>query len=153
VAYVNSVLQPGETVKIIGRMHWTIFIRSLLFGAVGAALLMYGEQEATRIGQIVAYAGWLVLAIAAVLFLAAWFKRSTSELSVTTHRVVYKRGFIWRHTAEMNMDKVETVNVEQSIMGRILGYGSIHVMGTGQGIESLHGIGSPIAVRSAITAG
>ncbi len=153
MAYVNSVLQPGETVKVIGRLHWTIFVRSVLLGAVGVALLMYGGQEATQMGKIVTYVGWLALAIAAALFLAAWFKRSTSELSVTTHRVIYKRGFIWRHTVEMNMDKVETVNVDQSIMGRILGYGTIHVLGTGQGIESLHGIGSPIAVRTAITAG
>jgi uncharacterized membrane protein YdbT with pleckstrin-like domain len=67
--------------------------------------------------------------------------------------VIYKRGFIWRHTVEMNMDKVETVNVDQSILGRILSYGTIHILGTGQGIESLHGIGSPVAVRNAITAG
>jgi uncharacterized membrane protein YdbT with pleckstrin-like domain len=153
VAYVNSVLQPGETVKVIGRMHWTIFVRPLLLAAVGAALLVYGEQDGTRTGKVLTYVGWLALAFATVLFLAAWFKRSTTELSVTTHRVIYKHGFIWRHTVEMNMDKVETVNVDQSIMGRILGYGTIHVLGTGQGFESLHGIGSPIAVRSAITAG
>ena len=154
MAYVNSVLQPGETIKVIGRMHWTIFVRSVLLGAVAVALLMYGEQQGTQIGKIVTYVGWLGLAIAVVLFLAAWFKRSTSELSVTTHRVIYKRGFIWRHTVEMNMDKVETVNVDQSILGRILGYGTIHVLGTGQGgIESLHAMGSPITVRNAITAG
>jgi len=52
----------------------------------------------------------------------------------------------------MNMDKVETVNVDQSILGRILGYGTIHVLGTGQGIEGLSRIGRPITVRNAITA-
>ena len=61
------------------------------------------------------------------------FRRWTTELSVTNHRVIYKRGFIRRHTVEMNMDKVETVNVDQSILGRIAGYGTIHVLGTGQG--------------------
>lgn len=153
MAYVNSVLQPGETVKVIGRMHWTIFLRPLLLGAFAALLLMYGAHDETQVGKIVTYAGWLALAIAALLFFAAWFRRSTTELSVTTHRVIYKRGFIWRRTAEMNMDKVETVNVDQSIVGRIFGYGTIQVLGTGQGFESLHGIGSPIAVRNAITAG
>ena len=90
--------------------------------------------------------------VAAVLFLHAAFTGWATELSVTTHRVIYKRGFIWRYTVEMNMDKVETVNVDQSILGRILGYGTIHVLGTGQGIEGLRRIARPIAVRNAITA-
>ncbi len=156
VAYAHSVLQSGETVKVIGRLHWTIFLRSVLFGVVGLALVFYGEKTlmSPSVGRSVVYLGWAVLVVAAVLFLHAAFKRWTTELSVTSHRVIYKRGFIWRRTVEMNMDKVETVNVDQSIMGRILGYGTIHVLGTGQGgIQGLHGMGSPIAVRNAITAG
>jgi uncharacterized membrane protein YdbT with pleckstrin-like domain len=152
VSYVNSVLQPNETVKIIGKLHWTIYVRAWLFAAIAAALLYYGARDYTQMGRIAGYLGWLSLAIAAALFLQAWFRHWTMELAVTTHRVIYKRGFIWRHTVEMNMDKVETVNVDQSIMGRMLGYGTIYIRGTGQGIESLRSIGSPIAVRSAITA-
>lgn len=154
MSYVSSVLQPGETVKIVGRLHWTIFGHALLVAAAAVVLMVYGENSALApsIGRGLVYLGWIGLAVAAVLFLQAGFRRWTTELSVTDRRVIYKRGFIWRHTAEMNMDKVETVNVEQSILGRILGYGTIHVMGTGQGIESLRGIGSPIALRNAITA-
>ena len=156
VAYVNSVLQPGESVKVIGRLHWTIFVRAFLLAAIALVLMIYGEKSimSPSIGRTFVYLGWIGLAVAAVLFLHAAFKRWTTELSVTTHRVIYKRGFIWRYTVEMNMDKVETVNVDQSILGRILGYGTIHVLGTGQGgINSLHGMGSPITVRNAITAG
>jgi hypothetical protein len=155
VAYVHSVLQPGETVKVIGRLHWTVFVRSVLLAAFSFLLMIYGGQGimSPNVGRSLVYLGWVGLTVAAALFLYAAFRRWTTELSVTTHRVIYKRGFIWRHTVEMNMDKVETVNVDQSIMGRILGYGTIHVLGTGQGgIESLHGMGSPIAVRNAITA-
>jgi uncharacterized membrane protein YdbT with pleckstrin-like domain len=75
-----------------------------------------------------------------------------TELSVTNHRVIYKSGFIRRHTVEMNMDKVETVNVNQSILGRLLGYGSIQVLGTGQGIGGLRRIAAPLTLRNAITA-
>jgi uncharacterized membrane protein YdbT with pleckstrin-like domain len=156
VAYVNSILQPGETVKVIGRLHWTIFVRAFLLAAVSLAVMVYGEKTlmSPGIGRIFVYLGWAGLAVAAALFLHAAFRRWTTELSVTTHRVIYKRGFIWRHTIEMNMDKVETVNVDQSIMGRILGYGTIHVLGTGQGgIQGLHGMGAPTAVRNAITVG
>jgi uncharacterized membrane protein YdbT with pleckstrin-like domain len=67
--------------------------------------------------------------------------------------VIYKRGFIWRRTEEMNMDKVETVDVDQSILARIFGYGTIHVKGTGagKGIE-VRRLGSPIDLRNAIIA-
>ena len=155
MAYVDSVLQPGETVKVIGRLHWTIFLRAFVLAVVSVVVMIYGQKSiSASIGSVVVYAGWIGLAVAAVLFLHAAFRRWTTELSVTTHRVIFKRGFIWRHTVEMNMDKVETVNVDQSILGRILGYGTIHVLGTGQGgITSLRGMGAPITVRNAITAG
>ncbi len=52
----------------------------------------------------------------------------------------------------MNMDKVESVIVDQSILGRLLGYGSIHVRGTGEGLEDLDYISSPISLRNTITA-
>ena len=152
MAYVNSVLQPGETVKVIGRLHWINYIRAFLLLLIAAALLIYGMQDATKVQRTVTYVGWLVLAVAVVMLLADWFKRQMTELSVTNHRVIYKTGFLRRHTVEMNMDKVETVNVDESITGRILGYGTIHVLGTGQGIEGLSRIAHPIEVRTAITA-
>ena len=82
---------------------------------------------------------------------------------MTDRRIIYKRGFINRHTEEMNMDKVASVDVDQSILGRILDYGTVHVMGTGggqavdrtgseRGIEHLHRIAAPLALRNAITA-
>ncbi len=152
MAYVNSVLQPGETVKVIGRLHWINYIKSFLLLVIAVALLVYGMQDTTKVQRTVTYIGWLVLAVAVVMLLSSWFRRQMTELSVTNHRVIYKTGFLRRHTVEMNMDKVETVNVDQSIMGRILGYGTIHVLGTGQGIEGLSRIGRPIEVRNAITA-
>jgi len=152
VAYVNSVLQPGETVKVVGRLHWINYLKAFLLAAIAVVLLLYGEQTPTTAGRTAVYLGWLLLAVGGVLFLGAWFRRWITELSVTNHRVIYKSGFIRRHTVEMNMDKVETVNVDQSILGRVLGYGTIHVLGTGQGIEGLSRIAAPIRVRNAITA-
>ena len=152
VAYVNSVLQPGETIKAIGRLHWINYLKAFLLLAIAVVCLLYGQQEATTVGRVATYVGWLLLVLAIVLLLGAWFTRQMTELSVTNHRVIYKTGFIRRHTVEMNMDKVETVNVDQSILGRILGYGTIHVLGTGQGIEGLRRIAGPINLRNAITA-
>ena len=152
VAYVNSVLQPGEAVKVIGRLHWINYLKAFVAAAIAVVLLLYGEHEATKVGRTATFVGWLLLVVAGVALLSSWFRRLMTELSVTNHRVIYKSGFIRRHTVEMNMDKVETVNVDQTILGRILGYGTIHVLGTGQGLEGLSRIAHPIEVRNAITA-
>ena len=152
MAYVHSVLQPGETVKMIGRFHWVIFVRAVLVAIAGALILAFSSKVGQRMTDILVITGWIVVGVGALMFMRAWMKRSMTELSVTNHRVIFKRGFIWRHTVEMNMDKVETVDVDQSILGRILGYGTIRILGTGQGIEGLSKVGSPIELRSAITA-
>ena len=71
---------------------------------------------------------------------------------MTNRRIVYKCGLIKRHTVEMNMDKVESVDVDQSVFGRMLNYGDITIRGTGEGIEPLHGIGAPLEFRNHVTA-
>jgi uncharacterized membrane protein YdbT with pleckstrin-like domain len=71
---------------------------------------------------------------------------------VTNLRVIYKRGFIERNTVEMNMDKIESVGVTQTIVGRLLDYGSIHIRGTGEGIETLRKMAAPVLLRNCITA-
>lgn len=157
MSYANSVLQAGEAIKAVGKLHWIVFVRGLAFGFVGLMLLLYGYDTQTDsrrdLASILVIVGALCLLISAVLILSAWFHRWITEISVTTHRVIYKTGFIRRHTVEMNMDKVETVDVDQSILGRLLGFGTIRVRGTGQSIESLRGIAHPIELRNAITAG
>ena len=151
------MLQPGETIKAVGRLHWIVFVRGFLLLAAGTALLYYGyrTQRDARgdVASVLVLVGGLVLLVGLALWLSAWFHRWITEISVTTHRVIYKTGFIRRHTVEMNMDKVETVDVDQSLLGRILGFGTIRVRGTGQSIESLRGIAHPIELRNAITAG
>ncbi len=157
MSYANSVLQAGEAIKAVGKLHWIVFVRGLLFGLVGLVLLVYGYDTQTDsrrdLASILVIVGALCLLIGAVLILSAWFHRWITEISVTTHRVIYKTGFIRRHTVEMNMDKVETVDVDQSILGRLLGFGTVRVRGTGQSIESLREIAHPIELRNAITAG
>ena len=87
--------------------------------------------------HVVTYRVWYGLLFFGVLFAVtlfrAWFARWITEIAVTDRRIIYKRGFIWRHTEEMNMDKVPSVDVDQSILGRMLDYGTIHVIGTGGG--------------------
>ena len=149
---------------MLGKLHWIIYAHAAIslivltcslmvvivgFGyspseeSSGLALLLVG---AAALAAMVSFAAAIILAI------AAWFDQWTTEIAVTDRRVIYKRGFIQRHTAEMNMDKIESVIVDQSILGRILGFGSIHVLGTGEGLEHLHKVSSPVELRNCITA-
>jgi len=152
MSYVAAVLQPGERVRAVGHLHWVIFLRAILLAAIGFAVLALARELAPRIKDVADIAGWIVLALALLAFLQAWFRRSITELAVTNRRVIYKRGFLRRHTVEMNMDKVETVDVDQTVAGRLLGFGTIHVHGTGQGIENLNRVAAPLRLRNAITA-
>jgi uncharacterized membrane protein YdbT with pleckstrin-like domain len=100
---------------------------------------------------------WLIVAFvcamaAGVMMFSAWFRRWTTELDVTDRRVVHKRGFITRHTVEMNMDKIESVDVEQSVFGRIFDFGDIAIRGTGTGWEPICTVKAPLKFRNCITA-
>jgi len=81
------------------------------------------------------------------LTIYAWLKRWLSEFVITNRRIVIKEGFIARRTFEMNLSKIETVNVDQTVMGRILNYGSITIIGTGGTKETFHNIARPMKFR------
>ena len=100
-------------------------------------------------------AHWLAaaLTVAGLLLLAkAWLDYAITEIAITDRRVIYKRGLIRRLTAEMNIDKVESVVVNQSVLARLLQFGEIDLRGTGGGIEGIADLADPLRFRSAITA-
>jgi uncharacterized membrane protein YdbT with pleckstrin-like domain len=107
-------------------------------------------QHTTAAGAFIGISAADAIWVKAIV--ADLFRQWITEIAVTDRRIIYKRGFIRRVTAEMNMDKVESVDVTQSILGRLLDYGSIHVRGTGEGIEHLHNIAHPVDLRNCITA-
>jgi len=150
MSYVRHVLQPGETIRHESRVHWIVYLPGIALSAAGLIGFGYLAQD----GDSPAFRGLLIIALVAGLLsiVSAWFRRWTTEIAVTDRRVIYKRGFIRRRTIEMNMDKVESVDVNQSIPGRILDYGTIIVRGTGAGIEPLTSIDSPIEFRNSVTA-
>jgi len=149
-SYVNRVLQPDETVKHLSKISRIVFIPGVLLLIVGAVALFLSHivpaQDAPIVLGVAALAGVFGLLSVA----RSGFKRWTTEIAVTNRRVIYKRGFIRRRTVEMNMDKVESVDVDQSIAGRVFGYGTVVVRGTGGGIEPLDKIDGPLELRNAI---
>jgi uncharacterized membrane protein YdbT with pleckstrin-like domain len=152
MSYVKHILQPGEKVLVIGKIHWIIYVPGVLWlicaaAAFGASVhFKYTDYQWPALALALVF---LILGLAGVL--RAWWKIFTTEIAVTTARVVHKRGFINRYTNEMNLDKVESVKVDQSVLGRIFDYGTIFILGTGQGFEKLKMISHAIELRNAIT--
>ena len=148
MSYVTSVLQPDEKIIATGHVHWIIYGRGLLVLIIG--LIVFGIAPDGGFGTLIRVVGILVILVGLYDLVRAWINQVTTEVAVTNKRVIKKRGLIWRETAEMNMDKVESALVEQSLLGRALNYGSIVIRGTGSGIEGLNHIAKPLELRSAI---
>ncbi len=153
--YVRRVLQPGETIVYDTKLHWLIYTRMILLLIV--CVILAAVSGSTSDNQNLSLAFRIAALIFALLALGAGLRafiwRATTELAVTDHRVIYKTGLLSRHTIEMNRDKVESVDVDQTLLGRIFGYGTIIVRGTGGSLEPIRDIGDPLTFRSHITAG
>ena len=152
--YIDDILQPGEKVLYSTNAHWIFFGPAILLWIM-AAVLIFGSSLIPGGGPLV-LVGWSLAAIVAAVALyrtvTGWFHRWTTETDVTNLRVVHKTGFITRKTFEMSLDKIESVDVNQSIPGRIFDYGDVIIMGVGKSEEKLDTIASPIAFRNSITA-
>jgi uncharacterized membrane protein YdbT with pleckstrin-like domain len=154
LAYYTKVLQPNENVRVVGRLHWLVYSKTILLLIVAIALFFWtmGVQDPEQKKEFLMATG-AAFGLMLVMLFAEWIQRRSTEIVVTDHRVIYKTGILSRHTTEMNISKIETVDIDQSILGRIFGYGTILIRGTGETIEPLRSVGAPITIRNAITIG
>jgi uncharacterized membrane protein YdbT with pleckstrin-like domain len=151
--YVRRVLQPDENVVHLTRLHPVIFLPAIFWLGLALVLLIVALTLSGDLG----IAGKALAAFCALFAVAAavpaFIRRACTELAVTDRRVIYKSGLVARHTLEMNRSKVESVDVDQSLLGRLLGFGTITVRGTGGSLEPIRVISDPLTFRSHITAG
>lgn len=150
--YIDEILQPGERVLYSTNAHWIFYFPAILAWIVAFGLLVLsGQTTANGLVMLCLIAAGVVALAALFWTVKGWFHRFTTETDVTNLRVVHKTGFIKRRTFEMALDKVESVDVDQTILGRILNYGDVTIRGVGEGIETIKTIASPLAFRSSIT--
>src|SRR5712675_299859 len=151
--YIDDILQPGEKVLYSTNAHWIFYLPAIAAWLVAVILLILSRSAVNDSIVLLCLSLAAIAAIAALYWSAkAWFHRWTTETDVTNLRVVHKTGFITRQTFEMSLDKVESVDVDQSILGRIFDYGNVTVRGVGEGKETIATIASPLEFRNHITA-
>jgi uncharacterized membrane protein YdbT with pleckstrin-like domain len=151
--YIDEILQPGEKVLYSTNAHWMFYLPAIAAWILALVLLILSRTTTTEGIILLCLAASAIVAIVALYWtVKAWFHRWTTETDVTNLRVVHKTGFIKRRTFEMALDKVESVDVNQSILGRLLDFGDVTILGVGEGKETISTIASPLAFRNSITA-
>ena len=149
MSYIRNVLQPGETIRYQGSVHWVLYLPAIGLAFVSVAIAAVSSIMSWPYGWISAAA---CLLLGLLLAVRAWFIRWMTEIAVTDRRVIYARGFIQRHSVEVHMDKIESVDVDQTVFGRLLDYGDVTIHGTGTTLEPLRAVDRPIEFRNQVTA-
>jgi uncharacterized membrane protein YdbT with pleckstrin-like domain len=130
MSYINDTLLPGEKIRYSGHVHWIIFVPCLFLAGIAIPAYIYLEQ-----GVI----SGVLLFLSIVSFLRATVYYLTTELGITNQRIIAKFGFIRRVTFELNINRIMSLNVQQSVFGRIFDYGDLFVNGIG-------GVSTPVPV-------
>ena len=164
MSYVKKSLVPGETLLYETRHHWLVLLGplllSLLLVAVAIGLVVESMQAKDSHGMAAGATGTEIQAMeigAAVLVVIAvaafgygLTKRNATEMAVTNRRVLIKTGLGSRRTLDLMLTRVESIGVEETFWGRMLGYGSVVVRGTGGTPESFVMIAHPQEFRRSV---
>lgn len=146
MSYLDDNLLDGERIIYRAHLHWTIFATAIIVILLGIALgivLQLYEPAYWYLGALLAGIG-LLLAIGPLI------RYVGSEFAVTNKRVLSKTGFIQRESDETLLSKVEAIAVDQGILGRVLGFGTVRLTGSGGTEDAFPGISQPLEFRRQI---
>ncbi len=155
MSYVEKHLIEGEQIVFQTRLHWIVLmfpaLLGLLFGGAGVVLLVaYANSsgDSRTASQAMMAGGIILLFLAVVLFARGILKRNSTQMTVTNMRVVANVGILSRRSVEIFLSRVESIGVEESLLGRMLGYGTVIVRGTGGTPETFNLIAHPLEFRT-----
>ena len=160
-SYVLKCLMPDEKIVYAATLHWVIYLQGIIFTIMGGLFgyyapyvvaFLFGAQAAHDCTKPVALVAFGIVGVGVILLLGSWLRQSSTELVVTNRRIIAKYGFISRATFEIMMSKVTGANFDQTVTGRILGYGTIIIRGAGGDISPIDHIADPQAFHNAVMA-
>jgi uncharacterized membrane protein YdbT with pleckstrin-like domain len=142
MSYIDKGLMDGERIVYRGKLHWVVFLWPIIFFVAAIMLtIIIGGAE----GFII---GFMLIAVSIFSSIGSFITYKTSEFGITNKRLIVKVGFIHRNSLEVLLNKVEGIEVNQNILGRILGFGSVTISGTGGTKDPFHRIDAPLEFRS-----
>jgi membrane protein YdbS with pleckstrin-like domain len=152
MSYLAKRLAPDEPVVFHTRLHAVVFSGALelavvVTGVLGL-LIRHNDLAPATVRQL-CLAGTAIVVLGA---LPGWLRWWTSEFAVTSRRVMVKIGFVSVHTLELLLAEIESIAVDQSMLGRMLGYGTLKITGTGGTVEVFPQVSEPSALRDAVLA-
>ena len=141
MGYIQRSLISGESLVYRTRLHWNVLIKPMIWGGVpvGAGCAVLTSRYAV--------AAWVLIPLGLFLLIFAFINYFSSEFGVTNKRVLIKTGFMGTHSFEMLLAKVEAIGVDQTLVQKILNYGTIVISGTGGSKEKLPQIKGPFEFR------
>jgi uncharacterized membrane protein YdbT with pleckstrin-like domain len=147
MSYIQHSLGQSEQLLYRARFPW--------FYAAGAWAALLGLIACGAIAYTHDYGGLAAVFLLAGVstFLAVMGPIWTTEIGVTSQRLIYKRGLLWRSTQELQLRAIEEVNLEQGLLGRILDYGRLELRGTGVDDIRLPALADPLPLRRALQDG
>ncbi|MEY2563190.1 MAG: hypothetical protein QOH88_1383 [Verrucomicrobiota bacterium] len=146
-SYTRITLQPNEQPQHKTTIHWMALMVPFLGALFSLILIVPIALFATWKDY---HFVWFLLVIPLLILASAYVTLRTSELVITDRRVLIKVGFMQRRTFEMFISKIESVAVTQSVIGKMLDYGTVEIRGTGGSSESFATIVAPLRFRDAI---
>lgn len=146
MSYVEDNLIPGERIEYRARLHRIRYLPAFISLVVAIGFGVVAYMNAQAFWAMIGFAGFF-LAVAIVMWVVAAIKLSSSEFAVTNRRVLIKVGIFSPHSLDLLLTKVEGVGVDQTIWGRLLGFGTIIVSGTGGTHEKFDRIADPLEFR------
>jgi uncharacterized membrane protein YdbT with pleckstrin-like domain len=156
MSYVEKNLIPGEKLMYRTGVHWSVLFGSAIIAAIiaapGIAVLAYRDDIAAKGIPVngIAVVGIALIAVAAIIFAYSVVKKNATEIAVTDRRVIIKTGLTSRRSLEIMLAKVESIGIDETLMGRMLGYGTVVIHGTGGTPEPFRKIAHPSEFRMAV---
>lgn len=148
MSYVEKTLMEGERIIHRARLHWYHFVPGIALMVLGAVLMIAsfivdGARWLLWVGIALAFFGFVSAVPAAV-------RQFASEFVVTNKRLIMKVGLVERESYEILLRKIESISVDQSILGRILNFGTVTISATGGSKDTYANISDPLTFRTKI---
>lgn len=154
MSYADHNLISGETITFRGQVHWSALITAVVPAmvidilGVTAVILAFSGEHAYRTPLLII--ALVLFVVSSVVAASGVLKRRAAEFVITNKRVIAKVGILEKQTSEIFLNKIESVAVDQNLRGRMLGYGTVIIKGTGGTVESFQRISAPFEFRRQI---